>query len=330
MAQAQVAPKVSIEIEAPEDNQAKRNRLIRWFVAAVLIGITAYLPTEVVSYVGEVLDHPTIGSFIGFGIGIWLLGLLVPRLFVDNPEWSAYVTLNPLGGYMIPYGPGIHASLPWEERNEDGNYSLEVITRSFTLTCPTKTSSVTISGRLFYSASLPYITNAIGVDQEIVEDGLIAFIESNLLATLTDMEAEEAIKSTPTISDNLNKTFRDQQAVTPNDVATPEEFEKKFGYSTAAIVIDRIAFSPKVQEALDAVSEARKMNEIAANLLGVSQADLAQMLRDKIITVKQVKEALDRALVASGNATMNLNVIEGDMGNAVANFLTQGNKGGKS
>ena len=72
------------------------------------------------------------------------------------------------------------------------------------------------------------------------------------------------------------------------------------------------------------------MNEISAELLGVSKEGLAQMLKDKIITVAQVKEMLDRALVTSGNAKMNLNVIEGSMANAVANFLNKGGQGGQS
>lgn len=327
---AQAAPKVNIQIETPKDADAARNRGIRWLIDGIIALLTLSIPWWVLSYVGEAFDHPVIGGFIGAGIGVWLLGLLMPRLVVDNPEWAGYVTLNPFcGGSMTPYGPGIHLALPWEERNAAGNYSLQVITRSFSLTSPTKTSAVTISGRVFYNASLRYITRAVGVDKEVVEDGLVAFVESNLLAKLGGMEAEVAIQRTPEISKELNEEFRDSPVVTPNEVATPEEFEQKFGYSTAAIAIDRIAYSPKVQEALDAVSEARKMNEIAAGLLGVTQAEMAEMLKNKVFTVKQVKEVIDRALVASGNATMNLNVIEGDMANAMANFLTQ-NKGGKS
>lgn len=321
---AQAAPKVNIQIEAPKDADAARDRGVRWIIDGTLALLTLYTPWGILIYVGEAFGHPVVGGFIGAGIGVWILGLLVPRLVVDNPEWAAYVTLNPFwGGSMTPYGPGIHLALPWEERNAAGNFPLQVITRPFSLTSPTKTSAVTISGRVFYNASLRYITNAIGVDKEVVEDGLVAFIESNLLAKLGGLEAETAIQKTPEISAELNRDFRDTPVVTPNEVSTPEEFEQKFGYSTAAIAIDRIAYSPKVQEALDAVSEARKMNEIAASLLGVTQSDMAEMLKNKVITVKQVKEVIDRALVASGNATMNLNVIEGDMANAMANFLTQ-------
>ncbi len=334
MAQADAAPalpKISIQIEVPKDSTAKRNRLIRWIVDIFFVFLTLWIPYRTVGYVGGIFDHPIIGGFIGAGIGVWLLGLLMPRMLVDNSEWSGYVTQDPVfGGYMVPYGPGLHPALPWEERNAEKNYSLRVITRSFTLTSPTKTSAVTINGRLFYNASLPYLTNAVGVDREVIEEGNIAFIDSDLIPMLGDLEAEVAVKRTAQISSELNRIFRDTPAVTPNAVAKPEEFETKFGYSTAAIVIDKIAYSPKVQEALDAVSEARKMNEIAAELLGVTKTELADMLKNEIITVKQVKEVLDRALVTSGNATMQLNVIEGDMAAAVANFIGQGGKGGRS
>lgn len=333
MSQAPVAsmPGINIQIEVPRDSTAKRNWIVRWVVDVLIAFLTFYIPYRTVGYIGGVFDHVVIGGFIGAGIGVWLLGLLMPRFLIDNAEWSGYVTQNPLGrGTMVPYGPGLHLALPWEERNADGNYSLRVITRPFTLTSPTKTSAVTIQGRLFYNASLPYITNAVGVDKEIVEEGNIAFISSNLIPTLGGMDAEEAIKNIDQIVSDLNRTFGNTLAVTPYDVDTPEEFEKKFGYSTAAIVIDKISYSPKVQEVLDAVSEARKMNEIAAELLGVTKADLAEMLKNKVITVKQVKEVLDRALVASGNATMQLNVIEGDVAAAVAGFLGQSGKGGRS
>ena len=225
---------------------------------------------------------------------------------------------------------GTHPALWWEERNADGNFSLKVITRPFSLTTPTTTSAVTINGKLFYNASLPYVQNAVGVDKEVAEEGQIAFIDSYLVATLGGMTAEDAVKRTAEIGEELNLNFRDTPALTATVAATPEEFEQMFGYSTAAIVIDKIAYSAKVQESMDAVSEARKMNEIAAELLGVSREQLAHMLRDKLISVGQVKEMLDRALVTSGNAKMNLNVIEGSMANAVANFLAQGGKGGQS
>jgi hypothetical protein len=328
MAETQVAPNVSIQIEIPSDSQAKRDWVSRWIIAALLVGLTIAVPFWVASQVGDVLELPVFGKFVGVGLSMWLLTLLVPRLIIDNPEWAAYVTLNPIGGHMVPYGPGIHIAYPWEERNEDGNFSLQVITRPFSLTSPTKTAAVTVSGRLFYNASLPFITRAIGVDQEIVEEGNVAFIQSNMIATLAGKDAEDAIKSTQAISDDLNSKFRDQQ--TPAGIVVQEEFEQKFGYSTAAIVIDKIAFSPKVQEARDAVSEARKMHEIAAGLFGVTPDKMTEMVTNKIISPKQLKELVDRALVASGNATMNLNVIEGEMKDAVANYLTQSNQGGRS
>ncbi|OYV28000.1 MAG: hypothetical protein B7W98_00540 [Parcubacteria group bacterium 20-58-5] len=318
-------PGISIQINVPKDSVAKRNRKIRWVTDILIVFLTFYVPYRTVGYVGGTFGHSVVGSFIGSGIGVYLLGLLMPRMLVDNAEWSGYVTQNPLGkGIMIPYGPGLHPALPWEERNEDGNYSLRVITRPFTLTSPTKTSAVTIQGRLFYNASLRFLINAVGVDKEVVEEGLIAFIDSDLIPMLAELDAETAVTQTAEISRKLNKIFRDTPAVTPNAIAKPEEFEEKFGYSTAAIVIDKIAYAPKVQEALDAVSKARKMNEIAAELLGVTKAELAEMLKEKVITVKQVKEVLDRALVTSGNAKMQLNVIEGDMAAAVAGFLGKG------
>lgn len=325
MAQVQVDPKVSIQIEVPEDRHAKRNKGVRWLIDGVLVLLTLYTPWRVALYVGGQVGHPVIAGFAGAIIGIWLLARLAPRLIIDNPEWSAYVTLDPLlGGHMVPYGPGIHLAFPWEERNTDGNYSLQVITRPFSLTTPTLTSAVTVSGRLFYNASLPYITNAIGVDKEVVEDGLIAFIDSNLISKLGGMATEDAVMQIPDISKELNDTFRD--TVTPTGKKA-EEFEKKFGYSTAAIVIDKIALPEAVQKAADAESEAKKMNKIALALLGLTQAQLDEMLRTKVITMKQLKEVVDRALVTSGNATMNLNVIEGNMANAMADFLTKNKQG---
>lgn len=316
-------PKVNIQLELPRDSETERDWKVRWIVFAVCVALTLLIPYEVFHYVGQVLDHPVIGGFIGAGIGVALLGFLMPRLLVYVPEWSAYVTQNPFGGAMIGYGPGTHASLPWEQRNARGNFWLGVITKVFTLTIPTQTSAVTVKGRVFYHASLRFITRAIGVDKEVVEEGLVSYISSHLTSKLGAKKAESVIKEAAQTSTELNGEFRD------SPVGNPEEFEKKYGYSAASIVIDQISYSADVQKALDAVSEAEKLNDIAAKLLGISKEQMATLLEKRVLTMKQVKEVVDRALVASGNATMQLNVIEGDMANAVANFLTQQDKGGR-
>ncbi|MDB5244813.1 MAG: hypothetical protein JWN18_683 [Parcubacteria group bacterium] len=324
---------VDIQIEKPRDSVTSRDWAFRWMVNMVISALVICVPLFALLYVGGRLDHPLIGGTIGYVVGIWVLSLLLPRMIVSNPEYTGYVTLNsfkPGDAEMVTYGPGFHMALPWEERNANGTYSLRVITREFTLTTPTKSSAITIEGRLFYNASLKFLENAVGVDKEVVEEGNIAFIDSYLITKLSEIDAEEAASKIKQIGIDLNKDFRDTPAITGVGTATPEEFEKKFGYSTAAIAIDKVILAPKVQEAIDAISEARKMNEIATGLLGISQADLAEMLKNKIITVKQVKEMLDRALVTSGNATMQLNVVEGEMAAAVASFLGQGGKGGKS
>lgn len=326
-------PLGGIQLETPKDSMAKRCRWIRWILFVASTFLTVYLPYWAVHHVGSVLGHPIVGGFIGCGIGVWLLGLLMPRMLVDNAEWHAYVTQNPLPwGGMVPYGPGLSVAFFWEQRNEAGNFPLGVIPRDFTLSTPTTTSEVTFEGTLFYNASVPYLTRAAGVNKRVVEDGLVAFIDSfiSAYAGSEDKKAEDLIKKKGELTTQLNTKFRDQPALTSTASATQEEFEVKFGYSTAAITIKKIAYAAGVQETLNAISESRKMNEIAMNLLGVTKQELAEMLKNKTITVVQIKEMLDRAMVSAGQAKMNLNVVEGNLGAAAADFLTQGGKGGRS
>src|SRR3989344_2482605 len=328
-----------IQLTQPLDKQipqSERNRPSRWVVLIASSVATVLLPFMVTSYVGGALGHQTIGGFVGFGIGVWLLGYFMPRMLVYNPEWTAYVTQDAVFGNNVPYGPGLHPAHWWEQRNASGNYSLRVITRPFDATIATNTAAVTIKGQFGYAISLPYVSRAIGVDKTFVEDGFIAFIESFLTEKCAQYPdgAEGVRKDIRALNDQLASQFMDQAApVGSGAPITVEEFERTVGFTTAIVVIDTIGLPAAVQRTRDAVDEAAQLYEVMAQLRGTDAAGLKQLVADGAVLQKERADLRNRAMAVSENANMAIPVIEGDISAAVAQALAgqagQGGRGGR-
>lgn len=299
------------KLDKPVDSeQVERERGIRWFVLIICTIAMLALPTGWLWYLGSLFEHPVLGGLLGFGLGGYLASNLVPDHFlINNPEWTAFVTQNAFNGKMIPYGPGLHPSLPWEGHSKDGNYPLKVITRSFEANVSTATSKVKIAGEYEYAMSLRNITVAIGIDETTIQSGITAFIESFLISecTQTGRDAEWARSHIKELNKALADEFMNREA----DGNKPDSFEKRFGFITVSIVISSVALPDKVQATRDAIDEARQLHEVVATMYGMSPETLKQKVESKEISKQEYDKMLNRAMATSDNATMTIAVVEG-------------------
>lgn len=348
MAQANVAPDAAIpsdgyraEFPIPHDRETGRAWVGRWIVAGLIVAASLAGPYMFVAYWGSELSNETVGEFLGwFGLlagGVALARFLPSRLMLLNQEWSAYVSQNVPAGTMVSYGPGVHVTYPWEARNKKGNWSLKLITRDFTLPIPTDTSQVTMAGKYGYTIDLARIQNAIGMkDDASIDDRLTSLIESFLTGESAGKEAGAVVRdSTPVINAGLKKSFHRAKIDNPNtriDERTIETISERYGIKLVFVTVNRVSFPPAVQKARDAKEEAAQMFEIVAQLYGYDTEEKKKELRQKITSGSIPKgdydKMLNRAMAASENATMNIQVIEGGAQGVVIPGINQNQGGG--
>jgi hypothetical protein len=330
-----------IDLKPPHDNMIdwdKRDRPTRWLSMIFTTLVLVFAPALFLRIWGILINETmgTLGFWIGFAIGGVLVARFAPaRMWVYNPEWTGYVTQNALSGKMVIYGPGLHPSHWWEVRNKEGNWSLQVITRSFETSIATKTSSVTVSGKYEYAMNLPQLDRAIGIDESTIDEGITAFIKSSLTEVCAEKNAEDVTgmigELNQTLAEEFMKAEKDD-VETPEDERLAERLGDKYGFVTVSIVIDNIKLPAAVQKTRDAKDEAAQLFEVVAKMYGYEDEDSKNQLRADVrsgkITKQQYNEMLNRALAASENATMNITVVEGNPENLLKGAAAQVMQGG--
>lgn len=140
------------------------------------------------------------------------------------------------------------------------------------------------------------------------------------------MTAEEARKDIANTNIALSNAFMG----TDISNTVPINFEAKFGIVTVSLVIKSLKLPAAVQKTRDALDEAAMLHGIVAKMIGTTPEGLTAKLESGEIDKERHDKLLNRAMATSENATMDINVIEGNLGNAVAmglsRFLGGGNK----
>ena len=310
-----------VSLQKPNDRKqipnTDRNRFWRWISLIGFGGLMFVGPLWLVHWWGSMIGFPIIGALIGVGIGGYIASKLIPdRFLVNNLEWTAFVTQSMFGGGMVPYGPGLHPAYPWEERSKEGNYPLTVVTRSFQTSIATSTSKVIIGGEYEYAMSLRHITLAIGIDETTIEEGLTAFISSFLISECSKQNEDGTSRDAEWVrshSSELNEALANEFMERESGGENPDSFEARFGFVTVTIVINSITFPDDVQKTRDAIDEAITLHKVVAGLYGMPPEVLAERIKTKEISVKDYNTMLNRAMASSGNAKMNVQVLEADI-----------------
>jgi len=262
-----------------------------------------------------------LGAIVGGSIGGAVLTWFAPkRLFIYNEEWSAYVSQDMWLGTMVPYGPGLSVSFPWEQRNKTGNYSLRPHPEVLMIPVQTKTSKVTVKVTLEYMFDLSNLGQAIGADAEAIKTDYASFIGSFLTQKLSDMDAETARKSVRSLNDMLAEEF---MGVEDAKGMTPAEFEGQFGIITVSITIGELSLPEDVERTRNAIDEAEELFKVTAALYGKSPEKLATDLESGTITHEQFEKMTNRAMATSKNANMNINVVEVNIPELVGKMIAR-------
>lgn len=302
----QVQADYRIEIERPTDSETNRDWVPRILNVVVFSVLILAIPTTLVGLWGWILDNSTTGCLAGFTVGGIALAYIAPkRLLIYNQEWCGYVTQDLSGGGMVPYGPGLHASYLWEQRNADGNYSLKVKSRPFDVDIVTSTAGVTIHGEYEYAIDLRHIVKAIGVSEEVVNRGITTFIK-NYLTNLYDETPAKVVKN------EIGKMGVKLSNELMNPSGKLAAIRTKYGYKTVSINVDRISVSEEAQKTRDALDEADVLFEIVAKLHGRTREQLTEDINSGKVTDAQYQKMLTRAMAVSDNkTTIDVKVVEG-------------------
>ncbi len=318
-----------IDIERPKDSDINRERGERAVSAIFSSAVILAVPWLLIGWIGTMLDFPATGLLIGFIIGGITLSKVVPkRMVIINPEWCGYVTQD-IGhnGGMVSYGPGVHASHWWEQRNAAGNYSLMVQPQPFNVGVTTMSGKVIFDGQYEYAIDLKVIDRAIGVSKAVVENGITAFIENFLTVYAADKLSKD-VRSKAALEDLGSQL----QTMMMDTGGTLSSIRNKYGYRTVAIIIDKVTLPEDVQQTRSAIDEAEALFEVVAKLYGLTTTELTRQIGDNTITAEAYQKMLTRAMAVSGNkTTIDVKVVEGLEGNpagAVAATL-DALKGGK-
>lgn len=337
------------DVEVYEDGDVKRNRIAR---RIVVIGGTIFILTGgwlVSGLLGLLLfgagPVTELLSMIGFGLaGLYVAWLVPTRGLITVPESQGYITQDPLEQYyvgplawlapprsrrrddvatgsMVQYGPTIDATYFWESRDEEGNHSTQNVTQKFVESLPTQTSAVDATVMLQYQPSLPGLRKFHLNDPSTIERGIEGYVRTYLSTKLASWTAQQAKDELATLNDELATQFRGSDVVT--------HFEEGYGIHITALTIEGIDYPIAVQEAQNARDEATRMREIVGEYTGLPENELTRMSRDN---PRRYDELLDRALVQSGNASMEVRVLHGSanaaLTAAVDNMVRGGSSGG--
>lgn len=300
----------SERLEPPQDSEiTTRNRYTRFLSVFVTALLSFSLPTIFGILIGSIFGSG--GAWLlglaGFGVGGWFLGKISKRLFVYNEELRAYVTNDPFTGQNVPYGSKINLSHPWEQRNKDDEYDLQVKNVDFELPVQTEDSNVIVEGSFQYRIDLSNITTYIAVNPGTIEGALVAFIKTFLTSTLAGYSLEEARKNIVDINAKLKEKFV--------SASEADDLQLKNGIKTVNLFLTTFKLPPQVQETRNSVDEAKQLAIVVATLANMTPEDYAQARKDGKITHQQHKELLDRAMAVSNNkSSINVNVIEGGNG----------------
>ncbi len=314
-----------INLKPPHDREARRGKALRWVNLLGTTAVVTLAPIGFFAYWGSFVGSGTtkFGILVGIAAAAALDTLLLRRMLVSNPEWAAYVTLDPFRGENIPYGPGWHPTHWWEERNKDGNYSLEVVTKTFKVMVQTKTAQVEVTGMFEYQVDLSGITNFIGIDESTIDTGFTGYIQAYLTEKFAEKTAEEARSSINSVNSDLGAEFMGVEDETGDTVA---DFEKKYGLRTVSVVVSGLALPANVQKARDAIDEGAQLFAIIAATLGIDTQELKARIDDGRITKADFAEYRREAMAISDNAKMEYKRIDGNVGATVADALTGGSK----
>lgn len=296
--------RTALQSRAAADWMMERKRGCRWAVLLVSLGLVLAIPTGIGSWMGLRFSSWILAYILGsagFSVGVFTALKLFPRFWIVVPQSMAFVTTNLFTSRgdnpNIPYGPGGHPCFPWELREESGNISLDTMTLSFVEEVPTTTSAVIVTGSIQFNFSPTSITDVVGIDIEIIEQGFVDQVKEWLSDYLGKKEGDWAKKNVSLVRQTLQNEFQDLNG------DTARKLLEEYVIIVTGVKISGIDFKPDVQKARDAADELARVNDVIWKLLGFAdQTSFNAAVANKDITQQDIARARDDFMAASGNA----------------------------
>lgn len=319
----------------PNDKYLSRARNGRVVVlilyVGLVLGICIFICWKIAS---DWFGFGLAGIFAGLAASGILLSMTLDRFFISVEMVSAFITVDlfqtlfwkkdraipdpetydeeseeekELDRKTFPvYGPGFHVSYPWEERDQENNFSLKEVSADISFSILLSDGTITMKGsyriRPDLNNLIPFLSG-VGSSAEELEEIIVAYA----IEFFDGMTVDEALSNLGELNEALNakfglKTKADGRADSTETADKVSDFERRFGVYVGDITIAEILPSKEVQRTRGSITEARAIAEGTAILLGFKNAAaLARARSQKKIADEQVSRARDRFLSISGN-----------------------------
>lgn len=329
----------------PSDRHIERNRVGRMAVLISYISIIITFSTFGGWKIAEDwFDFGMAGLFVGLAISGLILSVTLHLFFISVDLVSAFVTIDLLytmifrKGRTPPdpetydqespeekkrdrtafpsYGPGLHVCYPWEERDEENNFSLKEVSADTQFSILLRDGTVSLKGSYRIRPDIrnlvPFLSGVASTAEELEE-----IISAFAIEQLSSKTVDEALASIAELNEALYRKFglapQENGEIRPDDDVS--NLERRFGVYVGDITIAEILPSQEVQRTRGSITEARAIAEGTAIMLSYKNAEeLAEARKNKEVTEEQIRNARDRFLSVSGNLEgMELNRHEVDI-----------------
>lgn len=234
-----------------------------------------------------------------FGLGLAGFGVLwiLPKLYVINDAVSALVTVNLFSKDLVSYGPGFHASYPWEKRVGSNNVDLSEAAENFSFEVQTPTGNLDGTFSIRLRPDITHLPEFLAGVAAVAED-LGDIIKAEVIGYLGDKNLTEALKNLPNLNESLTNTFKHGK----NQGERASDFEKRFGVIIGDVTVSKLMPPKALQETISAKTESTVIDAIIANSFGMSTiADVQKAVEEKRISQDEVNRRRNQTMAMSGN-----------------------------
>jgi regulator of protease activity HflC (stomatin/prohibitin superfamily) len=268
-------------------------------------------------------DYGMFGFFVGCLISIVILASTLERFIVVVGGIRAFVTVDQLRAFLgnksapedgdknvyVTYGPGVHASYPWEARDASRNVSLEEASETFSTNVQTPSGTITVEGSVRLRPDICRLVAFLSGVAAMASD-ITDIIKSHIIEELANKATmSEVLTSVPALNRALHEKFGLGTSESKNEAKAPEvsEFEERFGVNVGDVTIAKILPSKEVQKTMSGIAEAEIIAQGTAILLDYENPkSVREALAEGALTRKDYNEARDRFMATSDNVTMDV------------------------
>lgn len=302
-----------------------------WVVLAGSASIAALVPGTIGAMllgIVPITGSTSLGFILGASAGQYYFAKLIPEFFVRTSQVMKFVATSPYVG-LFPWMKGkspnivfpegtLIPTVPFLGREARGNVPMELITLNFQFSVPGKEEEIFVNCTYQYRVDPDQAAGYVGFSDTTILAGIVPMIKGQIAAEIEGKDLDQAKSLRPGLNVSLTKTFGGKSA------RSRTKFEKTYCIISENVVIEQFSVSADVQKARDAVGQSVQQMRAVAKMLNLSETELKTAMADKTITVDQLREFYDLALVQSGKTTKDIKTIRYDGLEGAAKAIGEG------